>query len=308
MSNGPEFVCSSDSVFLMNISQEKVFGWSGYKITSSDLSLGLVPDVGGRIMSLAFDGEELLYAHEPEFGKTYDFSGVTDLKTFKKEFGFHILGGDKTWVAPEYEWVERIPPLELDAGRYDWKVAGEEIIMTSPVCRETGLQVTRRISLGFAGEICLQEELCNTTALPFVKGIWNVTQIRKPFDLLVPADLLDVRSYHYEDETLPSPGLSPQKEGSWVRIPSMGKVCHKFGAMLREGQAVVIKDTPRGRIRWSRSFSIDPSRPYAHSSMVEVFNSALFDYGECEIHSPLYQIPSGGRVSFKQSWKLEWDR
>jgi hypothetical protein len=291
----------------MNISREKIFGWSGYRVAAGGLSLGLVPDVGGRIMSLAFGGEELLYAHEPEFGKIYDFSRVADLKMFKKEFGFRILGGDKTWVAPEYEWIERIPPLELDAGSYDWRETGDEIIMTSPVCRETGLQVTRRIRLGLESEIHLQEDLYNATTLPVTKGIWNVTQIKKPFDVLVPAGLSDVRSYHYEDDTLPSPGIAPRKEGEWVRIPCLGKVCYKFGAMLCEGQAVVIKDTPRGRVRWSRSFAIDPSVPYAHSSMVEVFNSALFDYGECEIHSPLYQIPPGGRVSFKQSWKLEWD-
>ncbi|MBF0122105.1 MAG: hypothetical protein HQL21_01690 [Candidatus Omnitrophica bacterium] len=287
----------------MNISQEIILGWSGYRLTDGDLSLGVTPDIGGRILSLIFRGEELLYGHAPEAGQIYDFSTVTDLRFWKKQFGFHIFGGDKTWVAPEKDWWDKIPPLEIDVGRYSLEIKGNFVVMVSLLCRETGLQITRRISLD-EGMVLIEEEFCNMSSQTIVKGIWNVTQINKPFDVYIPAAVKDVRSYYHEDPTLPRFEVVPQVKGDGVIIPCRGDICYKLGAMVREGRAVVIKETPGGRVAWSRSFDIDLSQPYAHRSVVEVFNSSKYDYGELEIHSPLYEIAPGARVCLKQSWKI----
>ena len=281
-----------------------ISGWSGYRLTVGALSLGITPDIGGRMMSLVFCGEELLYAHAPQAGHVYDFSGIKDFRLIKKEFGFRIFGGDKTWVAPEKDWWDKIPPLEIDAGRYTAEFNDNGVIMVSPVCRETGLQVTRRLELYEDGAVSLEEEFCNTTSREIVKGIWNVTQIKKPFDVYVPAALKDIRSYYHEDPTLPDPGFDPQERDGWVIIPCQGKICYKFGGMIREGHAVVVKETVSGRMTWSRSFDIDLDQPYAHRSVIEVFNSPKYDYGECEVHSPLYRIAPGARVFLRQSWKL----
>ena len=288
----------------MKVSKDIISGWPGYRLTAGGLSIGIVPDIGGRIMSLVFRGEELLYVHASEAGKIHDFSHVADLRTFKKEFGFRIFGGDKTWVAPEKDWWDKIPPLEIDAGRYTFEVKDNFVIMVSPVCRETGLQITRRVSLAEDGAIHLEEEFHNTTEREIVKGIWNVTQIKKPFDVYVPAALGDVRSYYLEDATLPEFGLVPQEKNGWVIIPCRGKVCYKIGAMLREGRSVVVKDASFARVSWARSFDIDFARPYAHRSIIEVFNSPQYDYGEFEVHSPLYRIAPGARVSLRQCWQL----
>ena len=288
----------------MKISQDMISGWPGYRLTARDVSLGVVPDIGGRILSLTFRGEELLYGPAPQSGQIADFSSVTDFRAFKKGFGFHIFGGDKTWVAPEKDWWDKIPPLEIDVGRYAFEVKGNIVVMVSPVCRETGLQITRRLALHEDGTISLEEEFCNMTSREIVKGIWNVTQIKKPFDVYVPAASNDVRSYHHEDPTLPQPGIIPQEKDGWVMIPCQGKICYKFGAMIREGRAVVVKEVPFGKVTWSRFFDIDLTQPYAHHSVVEIFNSSQYDYGEIEVHSPLYRIAPGVRVSLKQSWKI----
>ncbi|MBF0569527.1 MAG: DUF4380 domain-containing protein [Candidatus Omnitrophica bacterium] len=291
----------------MEIFEENICGWRCYRLSAGDVSLGVVPAIGGRILSLTFRGEELLYVHGPEAGRTYDFSAVKDLRSFKKDFGFRIWGGDKTWIAPEKDWWESIPPLELDAGQYAFEAHGTGVVMTSPVCRETGLQLTRRVSLASDGVISLEQDFFNTTSREIVRGIWNVTQVLKPFDVYVPADLKNVRSYYHEDPTLPRHEVELVSEDGWVKIACSGNVCYKFGAMVREGKAVLVRETARGKVAIAYSFSADPDRRYAHNSIVEVFNAERYGYGEIEIHSPLLRIPPLGRGAFRQEWRLSVD-
>ncbi|MEI8011660.1 MAG: hypothetical protein WCI27_04160 [Candidatus Omnitrophota bacterium] len=284
-----------------------ICGWPGFEISRGDIKIGVVPRVGGRIMSLCFRGEELLYA--PHAGEV-DVPGlgpVDDLAAFKRATGFRIFGGDKTWVGPEWSWLERCPPLDLDAGAYVYAEQDGSCVMTSPVCRETGLQVIRRV--GFvpdvnSTEILLVETLINRADQPLERGVWNVTQITKPFQVQLPVVPGGLRSYHLEDKTLPDPLLALVEKNGWVMVPCEGDVCFKFGAVLREGHTAVWKETPQGRVIFARFFDIAPGAAYAHQSMAEVFNSSHYPYGEVEVHAPLSVIPPGGQVSLTQRWRI----
>ena len=289
---------------MTNIFQEQICGWPGFRLTFGDISLGVVPMIGGRILSLKFRGEELFFVSKELEGYRPDLSGEKDLRALKRRCGFHFWGGDKTWVAPEKDWWERMPPLDLDSGPYACEQAGDGLDLTSPVCRETGLQITRRIRLSDDGTISLQEEFLNTTKTLLRKGIWNVTQVLRTFDVWLPARVSDIRSYHIEDPTLPAHNIVPVEKEGWSCLPCRANICYKLGANVREGRAVLVKDTPSGRIIFERTFPIMPSAPYAHGSVVEVFNSFGYDYCELEIHSPLFDIQPGQRVSFQQEWRL----
>lgn len=274
-------------------------------MSRGDLALGLVPDIGGRIMSLQFRGQELLFPSAGD-GCQRPFlpeGDIADLSAFKRSFGLQLFGGDKTWIAPESAWLEKIPPLDLDAGCYTFEHKQDMCVMTSPVCRETGLQVIREV--GFMDEdIVLVEKLCNRTAHPVTRGIWNVTQIRRPFDVFILAGADAVRSYHHDDPTLPGPGFVPLEKAGWTVIPCRNDVCFKFGGFIREGRVAVIKDLPQGAVVFARVFEPVQGATYAHRSMVEVFNSSLYPYGEVEVHGPLTDIPPGGQVSLSQLWRV----
>ncbi len=290
----------------MIITSSSICGWPGFVMTKGDISLGLVPDLGGRIMSLQFRGQELLYA--PVISKSelplLPPGDIADLAAFKRSFGFQIFGGDKTWVAPEWDWVEKVPPLDLDAGPYAFESKKDGCIMTSRVCRETGLQVVRQVGFLEGGDIALVEILRNKTDHPVLRSVWNVTQVARPFDVLMPAQAKDIRSYHYDDKTLLDPGLVPFEKDGWVVIPCRDDVCFKFGGLLREGRAVVMKDTPQGMVIFARVFDISKDERYAHRSMLEVFNSSRYPYGEVEVHGTLKPIPPGGEVVLNQLWRV----
>ena len=139
----------------VKIRQDTVAGWRGYRMEAGDLSLGVVPQIGGRIMSLTHKGEELFFVQEQFRGQSLDLSKMEDLRKEKKRLGFRVWGGDKTWVSPEEEWWEKIPPLDLDSGAYSCEVKDKKIEMVSPVCRETGLKIIRQ-----GNQVLIFERMC----------------------------------------------------------------------------------------------------------------------------------------------------
>src|SRR5689334_19104574 len=99
-----------------------VHGWSGWWVARGPLELGLVPQVGGRIMSMRWRGHELSFVHPAHAGRVLDVSGMADVRRAKREIGFIHWGGDKTWLAPQERWTESVPFLDLDAGPYALEV------------------------------------------------------------------------------------------------------------------------------------------------------------------------------------------
>lgn len=300
-SRSPQTAKRGSRPSMSNITQDNIGGWHGYRLSVGDITVGLVPDVGGRIMSYRFKGEEMLYVHLPEAGKIHDIS-LEPTAAFKDSFGFHIIGGDKAWVAPECSWVSRMPPVDLDLGRYSFEIKEGECIMTSPVCRETGLRIVRFVSLKDDGALHIREEFHNMTSQPLRKGIWTVVQIPKPFDVYVPASQGEMRSYHLDDPSLLYDLQALVPVGEWQRVAVHSPVCFKFGGVIRSGCMLVLKEIKGHAMGLMWDFPIsDKPEDYAHASAVEVFNSSLFPYGEVEMHAPLRGIPSLGCVSFKRT-------
>lgn len=279
-------------------------------LKSSNVHLTTSPR-GGRIASLCVYGQELLWPGEMvhDGGKPFephcDASFTQDeWRAFKRNFGFHLSGGDKTWIAPEKEWWEKIPPLDLDAGRYAEEITGDRVVLSSPVCRETGLQVERTVRLGKENEVFLRETIVNRSGRAVTCGIWNVSCVQRPFTVYAAGSPDQWRSYHWQDQTLSEPSVIPVERDGKAGIHCGARECFKFGAMPAEGSVWLVKPSDRGEIGWERTFGIFPDRVYAHGSAIEVFNSHCHEYGEVEVHSPLYVLAPGDQASFDQRWRF----
>ena len=125
-------------------------GWDACWIEHGPLTLILVPQVGGRIMGKRWRGHDLAFVNAELAGQVEDVASVGDWRARKRELGLLLWGGDKTWLAPQGRWTEEAPFLDLDGGEYHLDVEetdADTLVarMQSPVCRETGVQISRTL-------------------------------------------------------------------------------------------------------------------------------------------------------------------
>jgi hypothetical protein len=282
---------------------KNIYGWTGVELLSEHLTVGLTPSIGGRIMSLKYKGQELLFTDSLHSGETFHPQTWNNLSESKISLGFRLWGGDKTWIAPQKDWLESIPPLDLDAAPYSLSWDQGQAVMTSLVCRETGIQIIRRVGLSL-NEVYLVEEIHNRSAQPIHRGLWNVTQVQRPCVFVVPSHPKGLRSYHHEDTTLlPYPGDLSASKGH-VEVNCNHHDLFKIGGILSEGKIRIYIPCPQGRICWEKSFNHDPLASFAHGSEVEIYNSPVFPYSEIELHAPFRVLKPGECSRLEQVWKI----
>ena len=83
--------------------------WDACWLENGPLALALVPQVGGRIMGLCWHDEELAFVNGALAGRIDDVAAIEDVRGAKRERGFVLWGGDKTWLAPH---------VKVRSGRY----------------------------------------------------------------------------------------------------------------------------------------------------------------------------------------------
>lgn len=279
-------------------------GWRGVEFSAGDVGLIVAPDIGGRIISLTFQGRELFFVQREHEGEAFDFSEVKDLDQLKSMMGFRLWGGDKTWVAPQSDWTRAQPPLELDAGAYAWDVTGDTVEMISPVCRETGLRITRRVRVDKSGEIHLSQCFTNMSSRPVRRGIWNVTQVLRPFDVYLPIALAEVRGYENEGDSAELKHKLLSEGDGWTRIPCHDPVHFKFGAVLTQGLTLALRYEDGDTLALLRRFQVPKGAAYLHEANAEVYNSPDYDYLEIETHGPFEELAPGQRCQHDQNWLL----
>ncbi|MGA6161367.1 DUF4380 domain-containing protein [Amycolatopsis magusensis] len=150
------------------------------------LRLGLVPQLGGRLLSLAVPGgPELLWRNDELL------SGGLETRSGHHPHGGSLgdwlnYGGDKTWPAPQGwsgpgEWAGPPDPV-LDSGRYQAVTAVTDdavtVTLTSGDDPRTGLRLSREFVLergrrGYTLELTAR----NTADRPVRWALWNVTQL-----------------------------------------------------------------------------------------------------------------------------------
>jgi hypothetical protein len=145
----------------MQTANETIYGWPGVQLSAGDLAVGVIPAPGARIISLVYAGTELLYHDARLAGDMPSLPADRSAAQLKAALGFRLWGGDKTWLAPQSAWGDGLPPMDLDGGAYACRAIKRGLELESPVCRETGLKIIRRITLDESATLTLREELLN---------------------------------------------------------------------------------------------------------------------------------------------------
>ena len=149
-------------------------GWQSQQISNAWVKLIIVPQNGGRLMQVVFDGHEYLFVN-PQYAGKYLPPDQT------KWFNY---GGDKLWPLPEGNQDEQHwagGSDVLDDGAYSFQVTSQapqcSISLTGPPDPRTGLQFMRTISLQpDSPEIHFHALMKNATGHPIEWSVQSVSQ------------------------------------------------------------------------------------------------------------------------------------
>jgi hypothetical protein len=119
-------------------------GWSAQELSNHWLKLEVVPQNGGRLMQVIFNGHPFLFVNSKYEGK---YLPPNPSQWFN-------YGGDKLWLLPEgnedeQHWVGNSDLL--DDGPYNFRKLSEgrecEVELTGPADPQTGIQIRRTIHI-----------------------------------------------------------------------------------------------------------------------------------------------------------------
>ena len=286
-------------------------GWESWHLRRGPLELLLVPQVGGRIMGILWKGHDLLFTQPEREGQTEDMAAVRDVRARKRQMGFPLWGGDKTWLAPQGRWTDDVPFLDLDSGPYGLYVeqADPEVVvvrMTSQVCRETGVQLTRTVTMpSGSAEWSVTHRLENASARAVEWGVWDVTMVRRPGQVYLPSRAASgypggVKTFVEEGESVQVRESVVGELGRLAVISCREPRAFKFGVDAEEGWMIAVLEIDRlGLVGYRKRVPVYEEELYGHGCIAEVYNSDRYPYFEMEIHGPVVRLSPG------ESFELE---
>jgi len=287
-------------------------GWAAWSISSGALELVLVPQVGGRIMGLRWHDDELFFTQPERQGVVAHFDRADDVLSQKHALGFPLWGGDKTWIAPQSHWNAASPYLDLDSGPYELEIVAASsdrvtVRMNSDVCRETGLRVTRTVTVRAASNsFTVVHELENAGLAPRQAEIWDVAMVTSPGAVYLPtwrdsSFPEGVKTYASEGRSAEVRAAVLEHRGGYAVVSCRDRVAFKFGVDGLEGWIAAVIQLPDGRlVGYGKSVPVFPDLPYSHGCVAEVYQSAGYGYLEMELHGPTVTLRPGDRFAIEE--------
>ena len=157
-----------------HVEQINYKGWQAQQVSNPWLKLIFVPQNGGRLMQVIFDGHPYLFVNQNYAGKYFPPSS-------SQWFNY---GGDKLWVLPEgnedeEHWVGNSDVL--DDGPFTFQILMQgpscEVSLTGPADPQTGLQFQRTVSLGSESpRISFHAVIKNASGHPIEWSVQSVSQ------------------------------------------------------------------------------------------------------------------------------------
>ncbi len=259
-------------------------------------------------MSLTLDGVEAFFTHPDLHGKNF----ILKHPKQKKELGWLHYGGYKTWLAPQDNWNAKLPFFDLDSGAYTATVNKNVVTLESPVCRETGMQFGRKISLSNNGKITVHQTMTNRNQRTVTWGLWDVTQMKGKGKAIFPLHTdskFEKRIKGYEDAGLSLKNMKEHvtlHEGLAI-LNCNQKENFKYGSDSDEGWLCGLLDArPNQWLAYLKLFEAHFHSHYAHDCVTEVFDSGSLPYFELEVHSPLQKLKPNESYTLQETWLLDW--
>jgi hypothetical protein len=304
-------------------------GWQAQQVFNSWVKLIFVPQNGGRLMQVIFDGHPFLFVNPKYAGKYLSPSG-------SEWFNY---GGDKLWVLPEgndneKQWAGNSDVL--DDGPFMFEILKQgakcEISLTGPADQQTGLQFQRVISLGGdSPRISFHAVIKNSTGHPIEWSVqsvsqYNTAEAKDPsrhnhniwgFTKVNPASSY-LNQYHVRFGPAENSAAQVRENGLFA-VHYVPLAAELWIDSIDGWLAVVDGDT---RYAMVERFRYDGTKPYPgkasvifwtngpelhqHADGTTTFGSSEKDppaiYMEAEVNSPMVRLEPGEEFSFDTQW------
>lgn len=179
----PSLLASSAQSNPCSIKPGKYLGWDSQTVTNRWVTLTFVPQLGGRLMQVEFNGHAYLFSN-PRFRGQY-------ISPAEAKGDWINYGGDKVWPMPEgnqdeHHWVIQSTAIDDLPYRFETISQGERctVRLTGQPDTITGMRIVRTVTLGAdSPEIRFHAVMENATRHPITWSIQSVSQ----YDLADPA-------------------------------------------------------------------------------------------------------------------------
>ncbi len=281
-------------------------GWTdAVCVNNGKVAAVVVPSVG-RVMQFKFAGEDT--------GPFWENAALAGMHGDARGREWQNIGGDKSWPAPEGEWPRVAgrkwhPPVAFDSLPCSVCIDGKVVMLVSPVDRDYGIRVRRRIELAANQPVMRITTTYEKISGPRRRvGIWVISQFKDPVAVFVPVPADSPfssgqrgreRSIGYEIRGGEEPPSLAHRDGliSLTRDP---KKSHKIGNDA--DRLVWIGKSWAAKVESARVHGVEYPD---HGRSAEVYtNPNPLEYVELELLGPLRTLKPGGKISRTVTYTL----
>jgi hypothetical protein len=305
-------------------------GWDAEQVSNRWVQLVIVPQNGGRLMQVTFNGHSYLFNNPKLAGKYFP-------PTAGKWFNY---GGDKLWLLPEgnddeQHWVGNSDLI--DDGPFSFRKLSEgkqcEVELTGPADPQTGIQFQRTIHLDAdSPRIQFHATMKNVTGHTLEWSMQSVSQydtsdrgapeqtrVNHDFWTFTPANPTSsyLNRYHVRFGPAENPSVSVRDDGLFV--VHYVHMAAELWLDSTDGWLTVVDGS--SHYAMVERFQYEPSRTYPGKASVIFWTNgpemhlnadgvpsvsadpdASPIYLEAELNSPMCRLRSGESCSFDTEW------
>ena len=287
-------------------------------LKNSQIEIGIVPDLGGRIVLVRKPGKKNILKSDPM--QWNDLLARPEISAFSdfKAFNGHIV-----WLSPQGEWwmKQDINALRRDNKAIwppdpyliygDYKIAEQtdtSITMIGPESPVSGVHLTKKVSFNSEGAVKFEATAKNIREEPVSWGLWLNTRLDGFARCYVPADKSDLLKLAVETDRNNKPLPYEFINGYFTFTPPASK-----DSSIKYVQKVFISPSETFMVGFSEGQAIKISFEYVpleqihpDQAPVEIYNTVSNEESllEMEIHGPYLTLQPGESIHLTETWQL----
>ncbi|MBR4839151.1 MAG: DUF4380 domain-containing protein [Paludibacteraceae bacterium] len=289
------------------------------ELSYKKIKLTILPDVGGRIVSLQYDGSENLLESD---ANQWDEKERPQASPFNLDF--KAYNGHEVWIGPQSQWWKHQdlnlekkvsdlfwpPDPYISYGNFTVERPQEnQLILTGPESPISGIRFTKTITITEQEEVLIEAKATNIRKEPVAWDLWMVTRVNGHNLNFVPAEANKVEvsepthpyqgyaTYKIENGYFSFTPLLKDKEHEECTAKAFITPSRPFMASLSGKHLLTIRFAHH-----------DPASIHPEQREVEVYSFATdkkeTSLLEMEYHAPYETIPPGGSIQTSETWNI----